>query len=52
MNLYLDIFSFIVDIRRDYEYRSHERNNFLVIIIIIITIIIIVIIIIIIIIVY
>ena len=44
MNLYLDIFTFIVDIRPGSEYPSHERNNFLVIIIIIITIIIVIII--------
>ena len=36
MNLYLDIFTFIMDIRPGSEYPSHERNNFLVIIIIII----------------
>ena len=44
MNLYLDIFTFIVDIRPGSEYPSHERNNFLVVIIIIITIIIVIII--------
>ena len=44
MNLYLDIFTFIVDIRPGSEYPSHERNNFLVIIIIITIIIVIIII--------